>query len=164
MNVLFFCQSALWIFCKKITQILIRKPLIFRSKCFNFVVLFFNYFYEIKTINWKQLLKRHWISRIRPVWSKALLYAQWVAKDPSFLHLDSEKIRLTWVLAGRTLILLVLSCCGSNVKKRNQPVEPRWARRRQSISPHQTTTNVTTAKTRCGTNTPGRCHHLNVSK
>ena len=27
---------------------------------------------------------------IRPVWSESLLYAQWVAKDPSFLHADSE--------------------------------------------------------------------------
>ena len=27
---------------------------------------------------------------IRPVWSKSTLCAQWVAKDPSFLHADSE--------------------------------------------------------------------------
>ena len=27
---------------------------------------------------------------IRPVWSKSLLCTQWVAKDPSFLHADSE--------------------------------------------------------------------------
>ena len=27
---------------------------------------------------------------IRPVWSQSLLCAQWVAKDPSFLHADSE--------------------------------------------------------------------------
>ena len=27
---------------------------------------------------------------IRPVWSESLLCAQWVAKDPSFLHADSE--------------------------------------------------------------------------
>ena len=27
---------------------------------------------------------------IRPVWSEASLCAQWVAKDPSFLHADSE--------------------------------------------------------------------------
>ena len=49
------------------------------------------------------------------------LCAQWVAKDPSFLHADSEDSdqtgrlpRLISVFAGRTLILLVLSCCGSN--------------------------------------------------
>ena len=48
------------------------------------------------------------------------IHAQWVAKDPSFLHADSEDSdqngrmsRLIWVFAGRTLILLVLSCCGS---------------------------------------------------
>ena len=28
---------------------------------------------------------------IRPVWSESLLCAQWVAKDPRFLHADSEK-------------------------------------------------------------------------
>ena len=28
--------------------------------------------------------------RIRPVWSESSLCAQWVAKDPSFLHADSE--------------------------------------------------------------------------
>ena len=27
---------------------------------------------------------------IHPVWSESLLCAQWVAKDPSFLHADSE--------------------------------------------------------------------------
>ena len=27
---------------------------------------------------------------IRPVWSEALLWAEWVAKDPSFHHVDSE--------------------------------------------------------------------------
>ena len=59
---------------------------------------------------------------IRPVWSESSLCAQWVAKEPSFLHADSEDSdqtgrmpRLIWVFAGRTLILLVLSCRGSNV-------------------------------------------------
>ena len=48
---------------------------------------------------------------IRPVWSESLLCAQWVAKDPSFLHADSEDsdqtgrmFRLIWVFAGRTVI------------------------------------------------------------
>ena len=27
---------------------------------------------------------------IRPVWSESSLYTQWVAKDPRFLHADSE--------------------------------------------------------------------------
>ena len=54
---------------------------------------------------------------IRPVWSESSLCTQWVAKDPRFLHADSEDSdqtgrmpRLIWVFAGRTLILLVLSC------------------------------------------------------
>ena len=59
---------------------------------------------------------------IRPVWSKASMCAQSKTKDPRFLHADSEDSdqtgrmpRLIWVFAGRTLILLVLSCRGSNV-------------------------------------------------
>ena len=46
---------------------------------------------------------------IRPVWSESSLSAQWVAKDPSFLHADSEDSdqtgqmpRLIWVFAGHT--------------------------------------------------------------
>ena len=46
---------------------------------------------------------------IRPVWSESSLYAQWVAKDPSFLHSDSEDAdqtgrmpRLIWVFPGRS--------------------------------------------------------------
>ena len=57
---------------------------------------------------------------IRPVLSESSLCAQWVAKDPSFLHADSQDSdqtgqmpRLIWVFAGCTLILLVLSCHGS---------------------------------------------------
>ena len=57
---------------------------------------------------------------IRPVWSEFFLCARWVAKDQRFLHGDSEASdqtgrmpRLIWVFAGRTLILLVLSCRGS---------------------------------------------------
>ena len=57
---------------------------------------------------------------IHPVGSESSLYAQWVAKDPGFLHADSEDsdqtgrmLRLILVFAGRTLTLLVLSCRGS---------------------------------------------------
>ena len=57
---------------------------------------------------------------IRPVWSESSLCAQWVAKDPRFLHADSEDSdqtgrmpRLIWVLAAHTLTLLVLLCRGS---------------------------------------------------
>ena len=46
---------------------------------------------------------------ICPVWSESSLCAQWVAKDPSFLHADSEDSvhtgrmpRLIWVFAWRT--------------------------------------------------------------
>ena len=46
---------------------------------------------------------------IRPVCSESSLCAQWVAKDPRFLHADSEVSdqtgcmpRLIWVFAGRT--------------------------------------------------------------
>ena len=46
---------------------------------------------------------------IRPVWSDSSLCAQWVAKDPSFLHAVSEDSdqtrrmpRLIWIFAGRT--------------------------------------------------------------
>ena len=55
---------------------------------------------------------------VRP--AKSSLWAQWVGKDPSFLHVDSEDSyqtrrmpRLIWVFAGHTAILLVLSCRGS---------------------------------------------------
>ena len=67
--------------------------------------------------------------RLRSAWASALSdqsshCAQWVAKDPRFLHADSEDSdqtgrmpRLIWVFAGRTLILLVLTCRGSNRTK-----------------------------------------------
>ena len=58
--------------------------------------------------------------QIRPVWSESSLCAEWVAKDPSFLHADSEDSdqtgrmpRLIWVFARRAVTLLVLSCRGS---------------------------------------------------
>ena len=54
---------------------------------------------------------------------QSLLCAQSVAKGPSFLYADSEDSdqtgqmpRLIWVFAGRTIILLVLSCRGSKIK------------------------------------------------
>ena len=57
---------------------------------------------------------------IWPVWSESSLCAQWVAKEPSFLHADSEDSdqtgrmpRLIWVFTGRPVILLVLSWGGS---------------------------------------------------
>ena len=53
---------------------------------------------------------------IRPVWSESSLYTQWVAKDPSFLHMDSEDSDQTGrmpVSLGAHAILLVLSWGGS---------------------------------------------------
>ena len=67
--------------------------------------------------------------RLRSAWAstqsdQSLLCAQWVAKDPRFLHADREDSdqtgwmpRLIWVFAGRTLTLLVLSCRGSFIGK-----------------------------------------------
>ena len=56
------------------------------------------------------------------VWSEYLLCAQWVAKDPSFLHVESKDSdqtgwmpRLIWVFADRKVILLVLSWGSSNI-------------------------------------------------
>ena len=63
--------------------------------------------------------------RLRSTWASAQsdqssLCTQWVAKDTSFLHADSEDSdqtgrmpSLIWVFAGRTLTLLVLSCRSS---------------------------------------------------
>ena len=46
-----------------------------------------------------------WISlHIRTVWPESLLCAQWVAKDPSFLHADSED-RSDWADAQADLSL-----------------------------------------------------------
>ena len=60
---------------------------------------------------------------ICPVWSESSLCAQWVAKDPSFLHADSEDwsdwedAQAIWVFAECTVILLVLSWGGSYFTK-----------------------------------------------
>ena len=90
----------------------------------------------VKYVKWTKYLTNKYMScymtkptkwvcpqrRLRSAWASAQsdqssLCAQWVAKDPSFLHVDSEypdqtgwMPRLIWVIAGRTLILLVLSC------------------------------------------------------
>ena len=64
-----------------------------------------------------------------PVWSESSLCSQWLAKDPSFLHADIKDSdqtgwmpRLIWVFAGCTVILLVLSCGGSNSDTRKTAV------------------------------------------
>ena len=73
----------------------------------------------IKPTKWHMRPAKTQISLgICPVWSESSLCAQLVAKEPSFLHADSEDSdqtgRMIWVFAGCTLILLVLSCPGSN--------------------------------------------------
>ena len=55
---------------------------------------------------------------IRPVWSEPSLCANWVAKDPSFVHADSEDSdqtgpRLILVFAGRTCHFVGLPWGGS---------------------------------------------------
>ena len=81
-----------------------------------YFILFFFFFFEIfypylsrlktKPTKWSMRPAKTQISLgIRPVWSESSLCAQWVAKDPSFLHADSEdsdQTGLIWVLAGRT--------------------------------------------------------------
>ena len=59
---------------------------------------------------------------IRPIWTESSLCAEWLAKDPSNLHADSEDSdqtgrmhRLIWAFAGRTVTLSVLSCRGSSI-------------------------------------------------
>ena len=54
---------------------------------------------------------------IHAVWSESSLCTQWLAKDPRFLHADSEDSdetrqmpRPIWVFAGSTAILLRLTC------------------------------------------------------
>ena len=70
---------------------------------------------------------------ICPVWSESSLCAQWVAKDPTFLHADSEDSdqtwrmpRLIWVLAGCIchfvgfVMMQLIYCC-------NDPmISPMW--------------------------------------
>ena len=71
---------------------------------------------------------------IRPVWSQSSLCAQWEAKDPSFLHADSEDSdqtgrmpRLIWVFAGRTVTWFVLSWRGSCVNYSDEETLSAWA-------------------------------------
>ena len=80
---------------------------------------------------------------IRPVWSESSQCAQWVAKDSTFLHADSESS------LGAKLILLVLSWGGSIhfTGYRSQPKKQshrlslyllRWgSRTRKDLSPYR---------------------------
>ena len=80
-----------------------------------------------KPTKWLCAQRRQISLGIRPVWSESSLCAQWVAKDTSCLHADSEDYdqtgrmpRLIWVFAGRTVTLLVLSCRGSFYNEESQ--------------------------------------------
>ena len=74
--------------------------------------------------------------RLRSAWASSQsdqslrCCALWVAKDPRFLHADSEDSdqtgrmpRLIWVFAGRTVTLLVLSCRGSYILDQQAPTQ-----------------------------------------
>ena len=74
-----------------------------------------------KPTKWLRPAKTRISLGIHPVWSESSLCAEWVTKDPSLLHADSEDSdqtgrmpRLIWVFARHTVILLVLSCRGSH--------------------------------------------------
>ena len=67
---------------------------------------------------------------IRSVWSEFSLCAQWVAKDPVFLHADSEDSdqteqmsRLIWVFAGRRCHFVGLSWGGSFHNSRSNLIQ-----------------------------------------
>ena len=90
--------------------------------CWSILNLYWHMSHDMtKPTKWVCAQRRLQVSLgIRPVWSASSLCAQRVAKDPSFLHADSEDSdqigrmpRLIWVFARRTAILLVLSCRGS---------------------------------------------------
>ena len=53
---------------------------------------------------------------INAVWSEALPYTQWIAKDPMILHADSEDWSVCADLSSLAAnVLLVLSCSGSPI-------------------------------------------------
>ena len=61
-----------------------------------------------KPTKWVCSQRRQICLGIRPVWSESSLCAHWVAKDPRFLHVDSEDSdqtgrmpRLIWIFPGR---------------------------------------------------------------
>ena len=77
---------------------------------------------------------------IRPVWPESLLCAQWVAKDPSVLHADSEDSdqtgrmpRLIWVFNGTQSV-----CWFCHVAAHFRiicHVAGKWASSRENLSP-----------------------------
>ena len=74
----------------------------------------------VHSVNFRIYLSHDLIKPTKWVCAQRRLRSAWVAKNPSFLHADSEDSdqtgrmpRLIWVFAGCTAILLVLSCRGS---------------------------------------------------
>ena len=68
---------------------------------------------------------------IRPVWSESSLCPQWVAKDPSFLHADSQDLIRLGDVSLRWDILLLLSWGGSLMCMHSNPVVPDLRKLRQ---------------------------------
>ena len=69
---------------------------------------------------------------IRPAWSETSLCAQWVAKDPRFLHADSEDSdqtgrmpRLIWVFAGCTSFCW-FSHAAAHISKQHCMISANW--------------------------------------
>ena len=85
--------------------------------------------YEKKYLCHDMIKPTKWVCaqrRLRSAWAFATsdessLCVQWKTKDPRLFHADSDSDqtgpmpRLIWVFAGRTVILLVLSCRSSDV-------------------------------------------------
>ena len=70
----------------------------------------------------------------RPVWSQSSLCAQWVAKDPSFFHADSEDSDQTGCMLGAHAILLVLSRgCSFVFRKKKIQIRKKVCYKSQSI-------------------------------
>ena len=108
-----FPKSTIRLICMKLEHTHTTFHIIFRLKI--------NEPHHAKQTKWVGAQRRQISLGIRPVWSESSLCAQWVAKGPSFLNVDSEDSgqtgwtpRLIWGFAGRIIILLVLSCRGSN--------------------------------------------------
>ena len=119
-----------WLKILKLSKICLKKIIAMTSKttdqniCFLNRWIRFNQHYRFnesginlqmsrivtKPTNWQVRPAKSQISLgIRPVWSESLLWAKWIAKDPSFLQADSKDSdqtgwmpRLIWVFAGRT--------------------------------------------------------------
>ena len=81
----FFIESTCWDCFNPTTSNISSKPLLFEIKRIQMSRLM------TKPTKWRVRPAKTQISLgIRPVWSASSLCAQWIAKDTSFLHADSE--------------------------------------------------------------------------